>query len=130
MENVYPIFLNGQTIGRAGVIKTGLYYRISCKCRLPDLRPWRIRIADVDLGVCLREGDHCSLRTTVPQKEISGSIVFEAHLPEIEVFLPLDPNNTFAHMEVLLSAAYRVKKGIPGLIIKEVLSRPGNGLSR
>ena len=57
MDEVYEITFAGAPVGTAQIEKQGLYYRFSCRCRLPEEGFFRIHVicADKreDLGICV-----------------------------------------------------------------------------
>ena len=91
MSETYDITYDGAHVGNAKMKKQGLYYSISCRCRLPDAGLYRIHaIAGgrrEDLGICVPMGDAFGMDKMIPVKYLGEEgVFFELHpkdwLPE------------------------------------------------
>ena len=106
MDQIYPVQLEGEKVGNAWVSREGLYYRIRCKCCLPVGRHWRIKVCNVDLGVCCQDGRERTLQTRIPVKQITDVLVFTAYLPEVQNVYPVCESEPFPEPERLLSMEF------------------------
>ena len=130
MEEFYPVSLDGKKVGNAYVSREGLYYRIRCKCKLPEGKPWRIRVCGIDLGVCCQMGQERGLQTRIPVKSIGFQMEFTVYLPEKQNFYPINEKEPFPRTEQLMSMCFVVRDGKPGLQIKDPASnQPGSDRS-
>ena len=101
MAENYDITLDASPVGSAQVEKQGLYYRFSCRCKLPDNGFYRIHVIcgdkREDLGICVPMGDAFGMDKKLPAKKLGeGKPTFEllprdwqpARLPEIQEMPP------------------------------------------
>ena len=71
-----------------------------------------------DLGICFQIGKERGLQKRVQKKHMPQIIKFEAFLPENRNFYPLGSDMPFPQLDQLLSMAFAVENGIPGLVLK------------
>ena len=78
----YAVLFGSERIGTATVTKQGLFYCITCKCRISGSVPVRVRVIgerEVDLGLCVPMGEAFGLKATIPIKSVgSGDLTFFA----------------------------------------------------
>ena len=84
MSETYDITYDGAHVGNAKMKKQGLYYSISCRCRLPDAGLYRIHaIAGgrrEDLGICVPMGESFGMDKRIPVKYLGDeAVTFELH---------------------------------------------------
>ena len=72
---LHSILFNNVPVGQAQIKQEGLYHKITCQCVLPNKRIYRIKVSDgindVDLGICVPEGDCFILTSRVAVKKLS-----------------------------------------------------------
>lgn len=118
----FEITLNGKPLGTATVEKQGLYYRISCRCLLPDRKIHTIWVRWSDgsrkLGVCVPEGQYFCLDTKVPTKyfPLTGLSLEIDYQAENE-FFPIDTQKPFIHIDKLEQSRFDIRDDQPGLVI-------------
>lgn len=73
---MYSVFFNDTPVGQARVKREGLYYKILCRCVFPHKNIYRIKVTDgnkeVDLGICVPEGNYFTLISRIAVKNIPG----------------------------------------------------------
>ena len=73
---MFPVYYGEKECGSAVLEKQGLYYRISCKCKIPVCTPCRIELSadgkKIDLGTCIKDGNTYILNTKIPVKHLLG----------------------------------------------------------
>jgi hypothetical protein len=127
MEGNYAIFLGGESIGQASVIRQGLYYAFSCRCSLTGSVVYKLQaqVGDklVPLGVPVPEGKSFTLRTKVSAKQLGqGQMRITAvpkHAPVGEDFVPLSPETSFAYLHRLEQAFLTRQNGVPGISFRD-----------
>lgn len=133
---MHDIYAGTQVVGRAEVIKEGLYYRFSCKCTLPDEGVYRITVSDgnntKDLGICVPTGEWFGLVTRVPVKYLSGDKLEFALVPKDSqvTAIPVVTNEPFEDLDKLESAYLQEKDGKAEIIIDPTLSPQGSDPSQ
>lgn len=123
MDGIYDIMLDGQTMGKAEVKTQGLYYAISCRCRLSGNSVYKLTVICGDdtenLGILVPEGGSFVLRTRLPKKKLpKGKPQFHAALKHPELsgkFVPLCPEEPFAYLARLKHAFLEVRDGQTGI---------------
>ena len=105
MENI-PIIHNGNRVGTGTISSAGLYYRISCKCRLQENEICEIvlnsRGVDYNVGICIPEKGFFLARKQIQKKLIDPSdisLVVTQRNRKTEILI--DPSNPFPHLEQL-----------------------------
>lgn len=125
---MYDIYAGTQVVGRAEVIKEGLYYRFSCKCTLPDEGVYRIMVSDgnntKDLGICVPTGEWFCLVSRVPIKYLSGDKLEFALVPKDrqELVVPVVTDEPFEDLDKLESAYLQQTDGKSKIIIDPIPS--------
>ena len=122
----YEVFFGSERVGAASVNREGLYYRISCRCRLSGYVPCRIIVSgekEADLGLCVPLDDMFGVETRIPIKKIGeGELHFRVlpKRPELKgEFIPISPEEPFHYIARLKDAHLARKDGQAGLILKD-----------
>lgn len=76
MEEKYEVFFDADSVGKAEVVKQGLYYTVSCRCRIhsPEMCRLVLRWSDgwENLGIMMPERDGFRLDKKVAAKRIGA----------------------------------------------------------
>ena len=121
----YSVYLGKEVVGQAAVEKSGLYYKISCRCDLPRGEIFRLTVdsgeKSCNLGVLVPKNGFFSIEVSVPIKKLgSGELRFSVlGSRQSEIFLPITEAEEFSHLEKLRSACFTFREGKPGLLIKK-----------
>lgn len=111
----YSVLLVGKKIGTADVEKRGLYYKIRCVCYLDGREPVHIIVSaerEVDLGLCVPNGKHYELNTSIPVKQVGeGELTFQAasKCRPLEMAVPVTADEPFQYI-MRLKDAYCVRR--------------------
>lgn len=127
MEGCYEMHFGGRAVGKAQVDRLGLYYRFTCRCRMPGEVISRVvvRCGDVktDLGILVPTGDGFGLDTKVAVKKLgqgSPEFLVVPNHPEVkDKFIPIKPEEPFSYIERLKDAYLARQNGQLGMVIKE-----------
>ena len=127
MDKSYDVHLGDQIIGAAQVEKQGLYYHFSCSCRLSGEVIYKIIAVcndkQVNLGVCVPEGNGFGLQTRIPVKYLGeGDVFFRAvprHTELAEKFIPISPDEPFSYIDKLNKAYLSVRSGQVGVVVQD-----------
>lgn len=109
LKTEYSIQFAGETIGCADVERQGLYYRISCRCRLSGEVPVRIHLmhrhGETDLGLCVPMESGFGIDTRIPVKrageEITGFYAVASAGSSAAFFVPVSPDEPFQYISRL-----------------------------
>ena len=118
----YPITREGNTVGEAQLERQGMFWRIICRCRIRTEKPMRIYLQSemrrLDLGLCILEGDTCSLVSRISCKvgAPEGFAFTVEHIRE-EQYFPLSESEPFPALQLLKSAKFMPRNGHPGILI-------------
>ena len=93
MDGSYEVFWSGRAVGRAEAAREGLYYRITCRCRLPGREMLRLWMdcgeGEVDLGLCVPMGGEFGTEKRIPAKRCGpGKPRFLLRQPAEQSFCP------------------------------------------
>ena len=147
MDEVYEITYADAAVGTARMEKQGLYYRFSCRCRLPKDGFFRIHVicADkrADLGICVPVDGMFGTDKKIPIKMLGdGAWTFllrpnewvseemkttaepmketiQEMLPE-DHFVPVSEQEPFADLDKLESAIMEIRSGKPGIVLQKM----------
>lgn len=123
MEQQYSVSLNGKPCGKVTVTRQGLYYRIRCRCLLPDNDIFRLQAAcgmtKENLGVLVPTEDRFGLTTRIPVKQLrEGELTFSV-IPKREPvsghFVPILAEEPFAYISRLKKSYLQIKEGQVGI---------------
>ena len=127
MEGNYAVNLGQTPIGKAQVIRQGLYYRVICRCRLTGEVMYRLIVRggghEENLGVLIPMGGGFGLETKLPVKKMGeGELSFcvlPKH-PELKGrFVPIFPEEPFSYISRLKDAYLEVRDGQTGVVLPE-----------
>ena len=124
----YEILLGGQGIGKAKVDRQGLYYAISCRCRLSGEVVYKVTVScgenTESLGILVPEGGAFVLTTRIPIKRLGeGTLMFHAVPRHTQIqgrFMPVTPEEPFAYLSRLGNAFMEVRNGQVGVILSDL----------
>ena len=112
----YDVTFDGQSVGRVELEREGLYYRLSCRCRVQDNEIHRLYVGREKLGVLIPQGGELVLETKVAAKRLKEGCVFS--LDETRgTFIPIHPGEAFGHLGKLRLAKLAFREGEPGLFL-------------
>ena len=127
MDGCYEVRFGNQTMGTAEIRRQGLYYRISCICRLSGDVVCRLRVTCgntyQDLGILVPVDGGFGLVTRIPAKRLGAGMPEFTLIPKqaavSSLFVPVYPEEPFAYIGKLKDA-FLVRKGEQlGICIKE-----------
>lgn len=116
MEGIFDVTRDGQAVGTVQVKKEGLYYRISCRCRVADTEIHRLYAGREKIGVLIPERGELTLETRVAAKRLRKDCVFSLD-ESMGVFVPIHLGETFDCLDKLRSGRLGFREGVPGLDI-------------
>ena len=126
MIKSFHIMRDDQSIGRAEVEKTGLYYRIVCSCRLDRDHIYKIiargDMGSENLGICVPRNGGFGLTVRIPVKRLgTDNLSFAAVIKQTcsENAYSLDTSKPFHGIERLINGRYAVVNNIPSVMIKD-----------
>ena len=129
MEGSYGVYLGDTQVGKLQIIQEGLYYRLICRCQVPENMVYRLfavtESGRENLGVVVPEGDGCVLQRKIPATRLQkGSRFLLSARGEEECgkFVPVYPEEPFSYIAQLGNAFLEVRNGQPGLCWKD---KPG-----
>ena len=98
MEGIYSVSYQGDTLGQVCLKQQGLYYRVSCRCRLPERKNYVLELRNDEkkqnLGILYPvEQDHFGLDMMISAKKLGQG------RPEFHLLPKSDPRK-----EVVLDA--------------------------
>lgn len=120
---MYDIYAGTQIVGKAEVIKEGLYYRFSCQCTPPDENVHKILVSDgqntKDLGICVPTGEWFCLVSRVPVKHLPGeNLQFTlVSKDKRDTIVPVKTNEPFPALDMLDSAHLQESEGKAEIVI-------------
>lgn len=124
MHGEYAVYMGNERVGSAAVTREGLYYRISCRCRLSGTVPCRIAVTgekEVDMGLCVPQGDEFGIEKRIPIKKIGeGELRFQVlprHQVSKGIFVAISPEEPFRYIARLKDAYLARRNGQIGLTI-------------
>ena len=131
MEGSYEVYLEDKAAGKLQIEKEGLYYRLTCRCVVPDDQVYRLFAATdtgrENLGVVLPDDSGYVLRRKIPAKRLKSASRFFLSVRSNESagkFVPVYPEEPFSYITQLETAFVEVRNGQTGLRWKE---NPGAG---
>ena len=122
---MFDIILGNESIGKADVQKEGLYYRITCRCRLSGEVTYKVIAScgeqKADLGILVPENGAFMLTTRIPMKKLGeGAMLFRAEPrhPKLEgKFVPISADEPFSYLSRLENAYMQIRDGQIGVIL-------------
>lgn len=127
MEENYEVRLGQTPIGKAQVLRQGLYYRVICRCRLTGEVMYRLMVRcgdrEENLGVLVPMGSGFGLDTKVPVKKVGeGELAFSVmpkHPKQEGKFVPIYPEEPFSYIAKLKDAYLEARGGETGVVLPE-----------
>ncbi len=123
----YEICLGGERVGQATVQPQGLYYAVSCRCRLTGEVSFRLLIkgslGEADLGLLIPVEGCFGMNTHVPIKKVGEELRFSLvpkHGKMDTDFIPLCPEEPFAYLTRLENAFLHKREGKIGVVFQGV----------
>ena len=125
MERQYSVMLSGEPCGKVTVSRQGLYYKIRCRCQLPEEDIFRLQAARgsrrENLGVLVPTEDRFGLDTRIPVKQLGeGDLAFTVTAKRQPVqgsFVPIRDEEPFGYISRLKKSFLEIKNGQVGIII-------------
>ncbi len=122
---MYDVILGSESIGKAQVEKEGLYYRISCRCRLSGEVAYKVHALCgekcEDLGLLVPQNGAFTLTTRLPIKRLGeGQLQFKAvpRHPKTEgKFVPISADEPFSYLSRLENAYMQIRDGRIGVVL-------------
>ena len=125
MDCCYEITLGKDPVGKAQVIRQGLYYRFICRCKLSGDVVYRLKVrcgdATENLGILVGMGEGFGLDKKIPVAHLGDGKMEFMLLPKNDrvngVFVPICPEEPFAYITRLQNAFFAQRKGQAGVVI-------------
>ena len=122
---MFDIILGTESIGKAQVEKEGLYYRITCRCRLSGEVPYKVHAVCnekcEDLGLLVPQSGAFTLTTRLPIKRLGeGQLQFKAvprHTKTEGKFVPISADEPFSYLSRLENAYMQIRDGRIGVVL-------------
>ena len=145
MYLLFDIFDKESCVGKAQIQKEGMYYRICCTCNIAKPGIHRIVITDgetdVDLGICVPQGEKFTLTSRIPIKFIKGDnktfhLVRQGEHrvipdePEKKREVPVASDKPFSCLDELEKAYFKNEDGNPVVVIDSIQDQPDSDQSR
>lgn len=128
MEGMYPVRFGRTDAGKVQVLKQGLYYRFTCRCRLSGDVVCRLMVrcgeTQESLGVVVPIDDGFGLDTKIPAKRLGEGepefLLVPRHETDMGTFVPLSPEEPFAYIARLKDAYFERRYGQAGVVIPDM----------
>lgn len=124
----YGVFFGEKSVGKAQVVRQGLYYQVICRCDLSGEVMHRLEVSCGDkrfnLGILVPMERGFGLDTRFPVSRVGeGPLQFRL-LPrhdELEgrMFVPIKPEEPFRYLERLKDAFLEIREGQKGASLPE-----------
>ena len=124
----YPVRFGEASVGKAQVTRQGLYYHVSCRCRLSGEGMYRLEVSSgekrVNLGILVPMDFGFGLQTQFPVSRVGeGELNFclrpRHEEPVGRHFVPIIPEEPFSYLERLKDAFLEIQNGKKGASIPE-----------
>ena len=124
MDGTYDIYRGAEKIGKAQVVRKGLYFHFRCCCNLSGSVIYRLIASEgentVNLGIPVPDGDCFRLETKIAKNKFgSGTLMICAQprsFKQREIFAPIYPDEPFAYIKELEKARMVQKDGQIGVL--------------
>ena len=118
--------MGGEPVGQARVVRQGLYYCFSCRCRVSGEVICRVSVScgarTENLGVLVPMGSEFGLEKKLAVKKLGrGPLRFRAgpkHSEEMERFVPVRPEEPFAYISKLQNAFLEIRNEELGVVLR------------
>lgn len=127
MEGNYGVYLGNDQIGKAQVLRRGLYYEFHCRCKLTGTVMCRLEVfcgdTQENLGVLVPMDEGFGLDTKIPVKRFSAGEpqfkVIPKHDKSLGFFAPIYPEEPFSYIDRLKDGFLEIRNGQSGLVLAE-----------
>lgn len=126
LDGFYDVLLGGQPAGKVQIESYGLYYRITCRCQIPENMIYRLYAVTEgkreNLGVVAPEGDGYCLIRKIPAKRLekcTGFILSARSEADTGKFVPIYPEEPFSYIMHLETAFLDIRNGQVGACWKQ-----------
>ena len=126
MEGFYEVRLNNAAAGKVQVTREGLYYRIQCRCTVPDDEVYRLLSVSEhgreNIGVVVPENEGYVLNKRIPAKKLpeDSSFILSAKIEaDSGKFIPISPEEPFSYIDQLQSAFLEIQEGNIGVRLEK-----------
>lgn len=126
MVKSYDVFWDGQAVGTAAFEKEGLYWKIHCRCDLPDGVPYCITLKageQIDMGLLVQEEDGLCLTKRIAMKRIGDAqpsfVVMRRDKKTQTQFKAIEPNEPFDYLENLKESRLEEQDGKLGIMLSK-----------
>lgn len=127
MEGSYSVYFGNQPIGKVQVLRQGLYYRFSCRCKLTGNIICRLAVTcgsnRENLGIVVPMDGGFGLDTKLPVKRLGEGNMEFALVPKHETserqFVAIYPEEPFAYITRLKNAYLIRQNGQLGILLRE-----------
>lgn len=134
MPEVFDVMLGKQSIGKAEVIKEGLYYHIRCRCILTGQVMFQLMVTcggqTENLGVMVPVKDAFGLETKLPVKRLGEEkLEFHAvpkHQPLEGRFVPIRKEEPFSYISQLSHGFLALRNGEVGVMLPDQVHDTSN----
>ena len=117
MDGTYEVIQGGQAVGTVELRREGLYYHLSCRCRMVDSQVHRLYGDGEKIGVLLPEKGELTLETRVAAKRLKPGCRFSLE-ERNGLFIPIRPGEAFARLDKLRLGKLAFREGEPGLFLE------------
>ncbi len=137
---MFEIFDKETCVGKAQILQEGMYYRICCTCEITRGGIHRIVVSDgeneVDLGICVPQGDKFSLTSRIPMRFLKGEnrtfvLVRQGEYkpkseegPVEKKEVPVESGKSFPNLDELENAYFRNEDEHPVIVIDSSQDQP------
>lgn len=121
----YSVFYGSSVVGKATVLRRGLYYEVSCRCSVPVKGMYYIVVScgekQEDLGILVPEKADFVLKTRFPISRLGEG---QLHFEMLEKgkssgeFIPIREKEPFPCIEKLKYAHLETREGVLGAVIE------------
>lgn len=119
MEGSYEVCFGNTTAGKVQLIRRGLYYRVICRCQIPEDMVCRLYAVTEgyreNLGVVVPEGDGFVLDKMIPVKRLSGKsvrfVLSTGNGTAAGKLVPVCPEEPFLYIDRLQNAFLQSENG-------------------
>lgn len=124
----YPVCFGEGSVGKAQVTRQGLYYHVSCRCRLSGEGMYRLEVSSgekrVNLGILVPMDAGFGLQSQFPVSRVGEGELHFCLRPRHEEqvgrqFVPIIPEEPFSYLERLKDAFLEIQNGKKGASIPE-----------
>ena len=131
MEGNYTVTVSGKHAGKVEVVRQGLYYHFSCRCRLSGESMYRLMVSRgnirENLGILVPRDGSFVLETKLPVKRIGeGNLSFSLVAKQESLsgtFVPISPEEPFAYISRLKESFLVIRNGQSGILINKEQER-------